>query len=642
MLVTHTVQHYSIIDGLPHSDIVDIVQDRYGFIWLATRNGLCRFDGKQFTTYTIQDGLSSNMINCLAIDAEGVLWIGTNKGVCIYDGKTFKKTPFSELDLHIFSMHYADDSTLCMGTINGIFTLQEGNLEHHDVSGLSGITVPHIYVITKSLNGDIWAGSDGALLVLRDQQIEVLKPKDLNEVNKVSRIYHIYEHISGRMLFFYNMNNYYVLDDSIRLIETQYRKFLVGNNKSTLVSTTKDYQLVFLDSDYSIISRVDAPVKIRSAYKVYQDRENNLWIGTKGRGLFKVTTEQYKSITQGVDESAVEAIWGNMNGDVYFYSRMGILRMYSKSGKLTRISSPGIPRYVNSVIHIKGHGTYMGTHSNGVIHFVEPTGQVSKIYDNPDRFKNNAFDLEYDGDNLLMAVYGDGLRVYNKDKKQSKQIRQTDGLTSNLVLSVLVDPNRGWWVGTEDGLNLISGDSIRQFTLSDGLGNDVIHCLALDRHGNILIGTDQGLFMYDGNFRLVSNKQMGLSSSQLRSILFDDNEDLWLGTSNGINRLTNLISGDIKVKQFKKINKGAGISCLSNSVYKNSFGLLFFGITEGVIVIDPNQIPEYKVEPSLFLQQINIINDSLILDLDDIEKRSGSFLLNHRQNHLSFSFKGIS
>ena len=81
-------QHYDIFSGLGQSQVSDIEQDRFGYIWLSTRGGgLSRFDGKHFTTYRKEDNLPANNILSLEIDAKGLMYIGTPLGLSVYDGK---------------------------------------------------------------------------------------------------------------------------------------------------------------------------------------------------------------------------------------------------------------------------------------------------------------------------------------------------------------------------------------------------------------------------------------------------------------------------------------------------------------------------------------------------------------------------
>src|SRR5215467_5016801 len=73
-------RHYDVADGLAGSHVQCIYQDSKGYLWFGTWEGLCRFDGYQFTTYGVRDGLRNPIVNCIAEDKQGRLWVGTNGG----------------------------------------------------------------------------------------------------------------------------------------------------------------------------------------------------------------------------------------------------------------------------------------------------------------------------------------------------------------------------------------------------------------------------------------------------------------------------------------------------------------------------------------------------------------------------------
>ena len=84
------LKFYGIEDGLIDHQVTDLLLDRVGNLWVATKGGLCRFDGSTFQTFTTEDGLPSNYIRCLFEDRKGHLWLGTEGGVVHFDGQLFQ------------------------------------------------------------------------------------------------------------------------------------------------------------------------------------------------------------------------------------------------------------------------------------------------------------------------------------------------------------------------------------------------------------------------------------------------------------------------------------------------------------------------------------------------------------------------
>ena len=87
---------YESIDGLPSQDGYRLTEDHQGRLWIATQEGLCRYDGRTFTTFTTQDGLPANVILSLLVDDKDHVWIGTERGLTRYDGEHF--TTFTSED----------------------------------------------------------------------------------------------------------------------------------------------------------------------------------------------------------------------------------------------------------------------------------------------------------------------------------------------------------------------------------------------------------------------------------------------------------------------------------------------------------------------------------------------------------------
>lgn len=123
----------SAFDNLPSEEVTRILQDSNGFLWIATNNGFCRYDGYRIRTYKdnlFTSGiLPSNAIRCLTEDQENRLWIGTNNGVCIMDLTTgnIRRMDDSRVDDKIVSELYtSSDGSVWMGLDEGLFRYVPG------------------------------------------------------------------------------------------------------------------------------------------------------------------------------------------------------------------------------------------------------------------------------------------------------------------------------------------------------------------------------------------------------------------------------------------------------------------------------------------------------------------------------------
>ena len=96
-----SLRQYTVVDGLPQSQVNVIIEDSNGYLWIGTQGGgLARFDGREFKVYTTRDGLLSNIINYLKLDSRQNLWIVHPRGLTRFDGTDFMK--FQQRCLVIF------------------------------------------------------------------------------------------------------------------------------------------------------------------------------------------------------------------------------------------------------------------------------------------------------------------------------------------------------------------------------------------------------------------------------------------------------------------------------------------------------------------------------------------------------------
>ena len=101
---TYPFREYSVLDGLPQSQVSIVLQDSRKFLWIVTKNGLSRFDGNQFINYFRKDGLPSNAVNNVIEDTCGNIWALCKEGFSRYNGYGFDFNPLpSELKDCLFS-----------------------------------------------------------------------------------------------------------------------------------------------------------------------------------------------------------------------------------------------------------------------------------------------------------------------------------------------------------------------------------------------------------------------------------------------------------------------------------------------------------------------------------------------------------
>src|SRR5687768_16865423 len=179
----------SVKDGLPQSSVFKIVQDKQGYIWMATEAGLCRYDGYKFITYSIHNGLGSKFISDIKFDPEGRLWISTmGKGISWFDGKRFHRFDKSNglPSNQVRSLEFTNSGEMIIATIDtGIVRLSK-NKKPEIYYLPDGSEFPNPWKLTKLSNGDILSlGRNGACRFKNDDNYnyQVLFPSTKTLIN---------------------------------------------------------------------------------------------------------------------------------------------------------------------------------------------------------------------------------------------------------------------------------------------------------------------------------------------------------------------------------------------------------------------------------------------------------------------------
>ncbi len=167
-------KQYSLEEGLSRSGVYDILQDRNGFLWVATEGGgLCKFDGKTFQTYTRFNGLASEKIRIIFQDKSGVIWLGTTNGLTYFNGEDFVSLTESDgiANNYIRSIAQDHEGNIWVGSNEGISIIDS------DEKGVShklklNFSLPHKKVRSLQTQGNImWIGTDAGLCKYDDGKI---------------------------------------------------------------------------------------------------------------------------------------------------------------------------------------------------------------------------------------------------------------------------------------------------------------------------------------------------------------------------------------------------------------------------------------------------------------------------------------
>lgn len=305
---------YTTNQGLSCSDILDVLQDKYGFIWIATKNGLNKFNGQKFTNHFFSPNdvhsISDNLVTSLAEDIYGTVWIGTDNGLCKYnrnqnhferitseDGSILKLS-----DNNIRALYADKNGNLWIETLHGglnCLHISTNTLINYPHESLSFEGDYFYHFIFEDSKHRIWIGGRNFYPRFLNSEKKSYEPGDSFNGNDGSCIFEDKNKIiwtSGNYGFNYYNENSKKLDDSAKY-QLPFRIHSVLNDKNGILWFGGDGEKIFSfdqnDEKWTSFAHDNTnPFSIVSTKinKIYKDRQGNIWFATS-KGLSVIPFE---------------------------------------------------------------------------------------------------------------------------------------------------------------------------------------------------------------------------------------------------------------------------------------------------------------------------------------------------------------
>lgn len=548
-------RHLTVRDGLSINTVVKMVQDHHGFIWIATNDGLNRYDGYEFIVYKRQQNdessLRSNYISALHVDKMGGLWVGTRAGLHRYNEKAdnFSHFPLksgSLLQDSIFSIvDDKDNNQIWIATLgSGIarFNKQSHQFKRyiHDKNNPHSISDNSVYKLFRDSNDRLWLGNKHQGLSLYQPEIDGFKhytPKAYPDL-KHGRVYDILEDAKNQLW--------------------------LGTRGGGLCQFTLEQER-FTCYQHNI----NQPESISNdhVYSLALDNQNRIWVGTMPGGLHIFNSREksflhYRydpSLTDGINSDSSYSLLVDNTGLIWIGTLGSGINVVNPNNKQFGYVPPEPSRKdkLNSGAifelfkDIEGK-TWVGTSYGGIN--VIKNGQVVRYYKYDE---NNPNSLRSD---YSMAIYGDKnddiwvgtengyLHRYRSETDDFKFYTHVEGdphsfIKTDRVKVILEDGSNNLWIGTHDGLVRFDRAAKKFYTYQhDGndptsLSDNLINSLTLDLKGRLWIGTGNGLNRYDyNNDAFIRQAQEGSVCPLNDQFIFDihiDKQGIWIATSTG-------------------------------------------------------------------------------------------------------------
>jgi len=607
--------HLSVEQGLSQSTVYSVLQDRRGFMWFGTQDGLNRYDGYDFTVYKPVDGqpdsLGHHFVHVVVEDPQGYLWVGTDsEGVDRYDPvqQRFSHFRYSSSDPYSLSSNfttvlYVDRSgVVWVGTRDGLNRFDPGRggfirYTHNatDVTSLGSGPVASIY---QDRQGVLWVGTeDGALNRL--------------EAN------------AGRF-------TRYIPDENLSP-EKSAVQAIFEDRLGTLWVGTMSGGLHRFDRQAGTFTHYvhDAgrPVSLsnNNVTAIYEDRLGCMWVGTYGGGLelFDRRVGQFmhfrRQISQpgSLDDNFVLSLYEDNSGMLWIGTVGGglnTLERLTPRFMLFQARTDEVTSSLNALNHDLVWALYqdrrnmlwVGTNGGGLNRLNRVTGEWAHYLHDPNDptslGSNTVRAIVEDRDgNLWVGTQDGGLDRFDRKTGKFAHFRHNsqnpDSLAHNTVNVLLIDHAGTLWVGTAGGgLDRFDPQSqsfihYRPSREDQGPPFSYVAALHEDRMGLLWVGTGNGLVAFEPSsgryslYRSMPDDLNSLSRNIILSIQEDRNGVLWVGTNGGgLDRL------DPASGEFRHFSEKEGLP--NNVVYgilQDRWSNLWLSTNNGLARFDPHE-----------------------------------------------------
>ena len=654
-------QHWTVADGLPVDSINSMLQSKDGYLWLATFDGLVRFDGVRFTvvgaadlaalpsnrwTYVVEApdgslwaateqhhlvrfkgsqvtrysesrGLPGRRLILLVREGDHV-WIGTDHGLARVDGDRLRRVAPDRVQGIVSSFAPGRDGDIWVG-VGGRGLYRVGPQEQVDVYGpAEGLVDPRVDALLVDRDGTVWAGTPSGLFHVHDGRVERTLAAGAPWTRQV---FFIQQDRDGTLWLGTDRGTFFLRDGDIQPFRPEPDPGLMWapplrrgpDGHRWLLTGRRVYRedtLVF-----------ESKVPIRS---LTFDREGSLWIAPVGDGLYRVRPAACRGIgkTEGLPSENIYPILEDRDGTIWLgtldaglvHLNHGQIEAYGTDSGLTA-------GFVWSLALRGEGGLWVG--GSGLCHF--EAGRCSTEGVDPRLLRERAVRaIHEDREGRLWVGTEDGL--YLRQAGQWRRLGRADGLPHESVRVFHEDPAGRIWMGTNGGgLAIYQADRFSTLGVAQGLSSNLVRAIAQDADGVLWIGTENaGLCRIELQGGSLSNpsivsirKRDGLFDDVIHQILQDDRGRLWMNTNRGLfwvhrRDLNAFARGQVQKIQSvgyterDGLRRREGNGGVQPAGIRASDGRLWFPTQGGAAVVDPDAIAENPVPPPVLIEGLRV------------------------------------
>ena len=676
-------------EGLSNSLINEVYQDHLGFIWVATEDGLNRFDGIQFKPFTDDhtepNSLKANFLTSIYEDKKGILWVGLINGLQIYrhDTETFEEIEIfinnKQIHPYVSGISEAKNGDIWITTSRyGLIKIDhETNRPRYSTRLNQKLCSFYLECIHIDKDGLIWIGSDNNGLNIYDPETDKVQTFSENKATPYNLpgndITAITEDNNGNIYIASlkgGLIKYNKLTKQISHIGSSNTndkkppvKSLLFDSKKRLWVGTDGKGLLRLNNQTNVLEPMNPgsssfDFSRSKIHSIIEDNVGNIWLGIfqKGLYLFPESPEMFNhfgykafgsnsigsNCITALDGSA-KTLWIGTDGD-------GVYKLDKTDQTIQHIQlrNKKEEQEGNNVLSLydsEDRYLWIGTFFNGLLRYDYLTGLYKTYKNDP----NNHLSLSNDKitsikplnkNELWLATLGGGICRYNVQNESFKSgLNWSDSLNQLIpkwINDIYIANPENIWIGTYDGLIYAQKDvnQLTVFTTENGfLPHNIVYSLISDSQGYIWAGTYGGLVRIDS--KSLESKtfttEEGLGSNVICGIAEDERNQIWISTHNGLSKFN---PTDTSFTTYYASDGLQANEFSRNAVYRSENNQLYFGGINGVTEIKKDYFNYNRSIRDVMLTEFQRFNKPV-----DIGEKSGKHTILNRSIVLADTVK---
>ncbi len=604
-------------DGLPQMSVSGMVQSRDGYLWIATLDGVARFDGVRFETLNLIEsaGTESNVVLAIAEGPDGAMWFGTRSGVVRLQDDRFRVFTKRQglTDEVVRSLAVAPRGDVLVGTRHGGLDRISPDGRVTSLTTADGLAVNDVRAVLVEPDGTVWAGTSAGLSRVRGNAVE---PVPIGRGGNERVILSLCRDRDG-VIWAGTANGLWPVSPGARpsvgaqaLPGRAVRAVLQDPEGNLWAGTTEDLVRVNAQGMQS----ATAPYGLSHSHvrSLLVDREGSLWIGTDGGGLNRyrdASVVMWNWRVSTVTDSLM-SVYQDASGAMWMGANCGGLVRRDSHGTRIFTTKDGLAGECIRAIAGAPDGSLWASSTAGVSKLGRD-GRVTRLTKADGLSGGDVMAIVVDRAGIVwLGTSGTGLDRYGVGKPVN--LSTADGLPSDDVRALLEGRDGSLWIGTMGGgLARLREGRITVYGRREGLSSNYVLSLLEDPDGTLWIGTNGGGLtrMRDGVFTRVTRAD-GLYDDLVFQILDDGEGNLWMGCNRGIFRVSRrevdeLARGTRKAVTCLALSRPDGLRTdgvmggAQPSGWRASDGRLWFATVDGVAIVDPSKLTRNTVPPQV-------------------------------------------